>query len=396
VKRHDWKFAAEHPRIGDFEGEVGFEITQKEQNLISGHLTPSADVDKKAVYVFEEADYDQWLVQFGARYDWVNVFAPLDGNNEHFVENDIFNATNNEQDFAVWSGSLGATYRLNEQWSLAGNLARGFRAPSVFELYAGGEHGGVQAYQIGNPDLEEEIALNTDLSLRWQTAKTNMVATAYQSSVENYIYLANSLDGNGDQIYHCSEAGAESGSCGETDTTTNPPPGNAYLPQMEAQQTDAIIRGFEFALDHQWSSQWQTGFAVEIIDGQNDKTGQALPLIPANNLRVSASYLPSDINHWRHQKWTLEGKFVAAKDSAGAYEPFSQFDRMSVGRASTEAYQLWNLRYEAVLKLDQNQLYLGFAIENLFDTAYVDFLDTYKGYTLGQGRNIKLSARMDF
>ena len=74
-------------------------------------------------------------------------------------------------------------------WPLT--IASGFRAPSIFELYAGGEHGGVQAYQMGNPDLKAETAINTDLSLRWQAPKTQMVATVYQNWIDNYIYLAN-------------------------------------------------------------------------------------------------------------------------------------------------------------------------------------------------------------
>ncbi|WP_321275803.1 TonB-dependent receptor [Thiomicrorhabdus indica] len=384
VKRHDWKFAAEHPKLGDFEGEVGFEVSKKEQRLLSGHLTPSADVDKKAVYLFEEADYDQWLVQFGARYDWVDVSAPLDGNNEHFTEEaGIFDASNNERDFAVWSGSLGATYRLNDNWSLAGNLARGFRAPSIFELYAGGEHGGVQAYQIGNPDLEEEIALNADLSLRWKSEQTAMVATVYQNTIDNYIYLANT------GFYRAKEGAPNEGE--RVDQTA---PG--AIAEMQAEQTDATIRGFEFSLDHKWTPQWQTNLALEIIDGENDKTGQDLPLIPANNLRAAVSYLPSDFMALKKQKLTLEGKFVASKDAVFPFEPFSQFDKMSVGTASTNAYNLWNLRYSAQLPLDKQNLQLAFSVENLFDKDYVDFLDTYKGYALAQGRNVKLNLRMDF
>ena len=394
VQRHDWKFAAEHPKVGDFEGEIGVELSQAEQQLLLGHLTPSADVDRKAIYAFEEADYDQWLVQFGARYDWVDVYAPLDGNNEHFVDGGIFDDSNNERAFAVWSGSLGATYRLDSAWSLAGNLARGFRAPSVFELYAGGEHGGVQAYQIGNPELVEEIALNADISLRWQNDKTQMMATVYQNTIDNYIYLANSKDGSGNQIYHCSEAGVEAGLCNEDDTSTTQSAG--YIPQMEAEQTDARIQGLELSLNHQWTPQWQSNVSVELISGKDQNVDRDLPLIPANNLRATVSYSPLQWRGLREQKWTLEGKFVAAKDSAGAYEPFSQFDAMSIGTASTKAYQLFNLRYQGKVKLDQNELTLNFAVENIFDTAYVDFLDTYKGYTLGMGRNFKFGARLAF
>lgn len=389
VQRHDWKLAAEHPKVGDFEGEIGVEVTRKEQRLLNGHLTPSADVDKQAVYLFEEADYDRWLVQFGARYDWQDVYAPLDGNNEHFVEAGVFDDSNNERDFGVWSGSIGGTYRLNDEWSLAGNLARGFRAPSIFELYAGGEHGGVQAYQIGNPDLEAEIALNTDVSLRWDNGQTQMVLTAYQNRVDNYIYLANT--GN----YRCSEAGEESGACAENDVSSTQQAG--MIPEMKAEQTDAVIRGFEFNIDHRWNPQFASALALEIIQGRDQSQSRDLPLIPANNVLLKNSYFAPNWKSLQNQKWTLETKLVASKDSAGEYEPFSQFDDMSIGTASTKGYALWNLRYSAQIATQgKEKLHLNFAVENLLDRAYVDFLDTYKGYTLAQGRNIKMNLRIDF
>ncbi len=69
---------------------------------------------------------------------------------------------------------------------------------------------------------------------------------------------------------------------------------------------------------------------------------------------------------------------------------------MPFGTASTKTYALWSVGYQAQVKLETQTVHLGVAVDNLFDTAYVDFLDTYKGYTLGQGRNFKLTARLNF
>ncbi|WP_321325870.1 TonB-dependent receptor [Thiomicrorhabdus sp.] len=383
VKRDDYKLALEHPKIGDFEGEIGFEATEKQQDLRSGHLTPTAHESKRSVYVFEEADYDKWLVQFGGRYDWQDVRAPLGGSNTHFVDLGIFDGSNNSRQFDVFTGSLGATYKVDSQWSVAGNIARGFRAPSIFDLYAGGEHGGVQAYQIGNPDLKAETAINTDLSLRWQAPKTQMVATVYQNWIDNYIYLANTgfyrySEGNGDQtLQFASQI-----------------PGT--IPEMKAQQTDAVITGFEFSLKHQFNQAWSTDLALELIDGVDTKNNQGLPLMPANNAKINVHYHPQDFAGLSAQKITVGLKLVAEKNSPGLYEPFSQFDNLPIGTASTDAYALWNLGYQTQVKLDKQKLYLSASVDNLFDTAYVDFLNTYKGYTLNAGRNIQLKARLDF
>lgn len=379
VKRDDVKLALEHPKIGDFEGELGFELTEKEQVLRSGELTPSATESKRAIYLFEEADYDKWLIQMGARYDWHEVSAPLDGINAQFVDQGIFNATNNSRSFDVFSGSLGSTYRLNSNWSVAANLASGFRAPTVFELYAGGEHGGVQAYQIGNPDLKAETSLNTDLSLRWQTPKTQMVATVYQNWIDNYIYLANELEADG-----------------ITPETTRNEANTLDIPVMKAQQTDAVIHGFEFSVSHQFNQAWSSDLALELIEGRDTGNNQELPLMPANNARINMHYQPQDFASLHKQKFTVGVKLVDSKNAAGLYEPFSQFDDKPFGTASTDAYALWNLGYQIQVKLDKQNLYLAASVDNLFDTAYVDFLNTYKGYTLNTGRNFKLMARLKF
>ncbi|HHT00839.1 MAG TPA: TonB-dependent receptor, partial [Thiomicrospira sp.] len=261
VKRDDVKLGLEHPKVGDFEGELGFELSEKDQVLRSGELTPSAKESTRAVYLFEEADYDKWLIQMGARYDWHGISAPLDGNNKQFVDKGIYDASNNSRTFDVFSGSLGSTYRIDSNWSLAANLASGFRAPSIFELYAGGEHGGVQAYQEGNPNLKAETSLNTDLSLRWQAPKTEMVATVYQNWVDNYIYLANQFEADG-----------------VTPRTTTSESG-ATIPVMKAEQTDAVITGFEWSVNHQFNQAWSTDLDLEIIEGRDTGNNQELPLM---------------------------------------------------------------------------------------------------------------------
>ncbi|WP_178862837.1 TonB-dependent receptor [Thiomicrorhabdus cannonii] len=384
VQRDDIKLALQHPAIGPFEGEIGVELGEVQQTLRSGHLTPSADESKRAVYLFEEADMDKWLVQLGARYDTHTVKAPLNAENEHFWdEMEVFDASNNEREFDVFTGSAGATYRFSDKLSLAANMATGFRAPSIFELYAAGEHGGVQAFQLGNPDLKAETSLNTDLSLRWQDQATQMTVTVYQNWINNYIYLANT------GFYRAKE-----GAPNEGQQVASTAPG--AIPEMQAEQTDAEIRGLELSVAQQFDANWSADAALEIIDGRDVKNHQALPLIPANNLALNGHYRFDDAAGLKNQKVSLGVRLVDKKKIAGLYEPFSQFDNLPIGTGSTDAYAVWNLSYAVDVKLDSNTLKLGAAVENLFDTAYVDFLNTYKGYTLNPGRNFKLTARLDF
>lgn len=374
VEIDELKFGIEHPEVFGFAGEFGVELAKLEQTLRNGDLTPSAEQNSYAVYLFEEKDLDNWLFQFGTRYDKTKIKVPLNGrNNAGFAG---FDASNNQQDFSVFTSSFGATYKFADNWAVAANLGQGFRAPSIFELYAGGTHGGVQAYQVGNPDLKAEKSLNLDLSLRYQSEQAGVVATVYQNKIDDFIYMERTgrtvdHDGNACSVGHCFD-------------------------EMKNQQTDARIRGFELSSWLQVTDKITTSAALEIIDGKDVKNNRKLGLMPANNLRLTAEYNAGSFGKLQENLFSLSAKLVAAKNSAGEYEAFSQYDAAPFGTSSTKAYQLYDFAYQAKLPLDNQQLSLGFAIENIFDTDYRDFLDTYKGYALGQGRNFKFIANLKF
>lgn len=384
VQRDDVKLALMHPKFGPFEGEIGVELMDKTQTLKSGHLAPSAKETRQAVYLFEEADYERWLVQWGARYDLHKIKAGLGAENEHFwnpAEMGIYDATNNEREFGVLTGALGASYRLNDQWTLAANFGQGFRAPSVFELFAGGTHSGVDAFQRGNPDLKAETSLSADMSIRWQTEQSAMNITLYQNSIDNYIYL----ERTGRLV-------------DEEGQTGNP---ESVLDEMQAEQTNGVIQGLEWQLSHSFNQAWSLDTALEVITGRDTANNRDLPLIPANNVKLNLHYAlapMANLHNQRlhNQRLSLGLKAVAERKSAGDYEAFSQYDDMPFGTASTQAYQLWSLAYHGEMQIDKRQLDLALQIDNLFDTAYRDFLDTYKGYAQGMGRNVKLTAHLAF
>jgi len=366
VERVDARLAVEHPMIGDFEGEIGIEGLDKEQTLLEGKLSPSATEEGMALYLFEEADYKKWILQFGARYDMKSIYAPTDGINEKFVDSGIFDATNNDQDFSGFSGSLGATYRLTSNWNVAANLARGFRAPSIFELFAGGIHGGVQAYQYGNPDLNAETTLGGDLALRYKDEQTNASLSIYHNIINDYIYLTN------------------------TGGTTN------GLPDMKNEQTDATMQGIEFSGDTFVTDSTNIEGAFEIIRGRDTSNDRQLTLMPADNLKLAINQNVGSLGVLHNSIFSINMKAVAAQNVAGNHEPFSQYNNTPFGTADTAGYALFGVAYKTEIRIGKEKAQFGIKVTNLFDTEYRDFLDTYKGYALGMGRDISFTLRVPF
>lgn len=361
--RYVARVEAIHGVLGPFDGgTLGVEYSNKIQySRGTTVLAPGGEVSNLALFAFESKDIGDWTLQAGLRHDWHSVTgdagkttAPVD-----FIGRD-------GHDYATFTGSLGAVYRLTDQLAIASNLGRGFRAPSLFELYAEGVHGGVAAIQVGNPDLDAETSLNVDLGLRWRSSRVEGSATVYRNAISDYIYLQDTFERrNG-------------------------------LPVFEYQQDDALLTGLELEAAWQVTERIELGATLDIVRGTNDRTDEDLPLLPADSLRVDATYRFAERGPIREPYLTLGVRHAAAKDAAPG-EPFAQFDDLPFGTASTDAYTLMDLDIGFGFRAFGNRLArVDLAVRNLFDTEYRDFLDTYKGYALSPGRDIRLSLSVPF
>ncbi|MGV6816234.1 MAG: TonB-dependent receptor domain-containing protein [Thiotrichales bacterium] len=354
--RKTYRLGIEHPEVGSLRGEFGAEYVSVDQDLLEGDLVPDAELENWAVYGYETWQTKRTSFQLGLRFDQLHQRGLAD---EH---RDV--ATEAWQDYEALSASFGIYYQLAEQWGLASVVSRGFRAPSVFELFADGVHGGVAAVQRGNPDLKEETSLNTELSLRWEGGKGDAKFAVYRNSIADYIYLRNT-------------GGFEEG-----------------YPIYAMSQDNAVLSGFELSGNLRFSRTWSLRAAAEVIEGEFSNSGDALPLLPADNLSLRLS--AKQPARWKLENVTsyLKVKVAAAQSAAGPWEPFAQFDKTPFGTASTDAYTLWGAGLSFDTKALDRDLSVNLRVDNLTDEAYVDFLDTYKGYALGAGRNFSVTVSM--
>jgi len=242
-----------------------------------------------------------------------------------------------DNDYSVLTGSLGASYELATGVVLAANLGSGFRAPDIFDLYASGVHGGVAAIQLGDPILEPERSLNAD------------------------------------------------------------------LPVFINDQTDARLIGIEGFIEVSvlpWLNLGAGGaaLATEGDDLEDPETGAdgSLPLIPANRIEGLLRVHRSQLGAVRGPFAELRLTRILDKRSAGLFEPFSQFDVIPFGTASTDAYTVVNLYADGSVELGRTPIDLYFGVENLLDETYRDFLDTYRGYALSPGRNFIAKVGVSF
>ena len=358
-----------HPKVGAVSGTLGAEVQLQDANTRGpAELQPTADTWNVGLFAFEEIDLDPWTLNAGLRGDYRTIDAEP---NERTTDPEAL-----ENDYLTLAGALGANVVVARGVALSTNLSSGFRAPSVFELYANGVHGGVAAFQRGTPSLDPERAYSADLSVRVRRDRITAELTGYVNAINHYVYLENTGD--------------------------NAPNG---LPIFEADQTDAVIPGVEGKVEAQLRPWLHAGGQVTVLGGSGDGLGDDgsdgdLPLLPANNVQGFVHVTPDGRGPLRSPRIELDLKRGFDKDAAGRFEPFSQFDGdfgPPFGTASTKAYTTVDVSARTRLALGLGvEPSLRVGVRNLFDTTYRDFLDTYKGYALSPGRDVRVSVSVPF
>ncbi len=364
------RFEMEHTNIADFSGTFGAEIKYyNHENIGKVPLQPTGHFTNFALFGFEEWQADKLTLNFGARFDYRAQKFNGSLTNPLLPEDD-------QRTFSSLSGAIGASYKLSEILTAAANIGRGFRTPSFYNMYVYGYHGGVFAYQIGNPELDNETSLDLSASLRLRNARSEAVITGFQNRISNYIFLYSAPD-------------------------------HPLAPENETfvfahDQADAMLTGLDLSIQHNLFDWLVLGANYSFINSEfsnGTHREKELPLMPADRFGGNAKVLLPSISLLKSPYVLFNIKYVGDKSAAGIYEPFGQFDQgigpdIPFGVASTETYMLMNFGVSFDLKLLTTTVNFDIEVTNLLNEDYRDFLDTYKGYALSPGRslNVKLNV----
>ncbi|SDE13820.1 iron complex outermembrane recepter protein [Mucilaginibacter pineti] len=102
--------------------------------------------------------------------------------------------------FSGFSGSFGATYNVSDAFLFKGNIARGFRAPSIAEISANGPDPGSQIYHIGDRSFKPEFSLQEDLGAFLTLPNISASVEIFNNDISNYIYQQQVLDASGNPV----------------------------------------------------------------------------------------------------------------------------------------------------------------------------------------------------
>ncbi|MDR2329340.1 MAG: TonB-dependent receptor [Comamonas sp.] len=138
---------------------------------------PDTTESSWALYAQDELVLGNWTFTPGLRYDHFSIKAEQAG----FGANAVSLSGN------ATSPKLGVMYRVNPEWSVFGNYAKGFRAPNAGQVNAYFENPVANYKTIPNPDLKPESSQNLEFGVRGRLANVALDVAAFTGRYKDFI-----------------------------------------------------------------------------------------------------------------------------------------------------------------------------------------------------------------
>jgi iron complex outermembrane receptor protein len=281
-------------------------------------------------------------IEGGARVE----FSRLDAD-----EDEQLGTPERSRSFTTWSGSLGGQYEFVPGWRAGISLSHSERAPAIDELFANGPHGGSQAFEVGNPDLDPERSNSAELGLHHSRGPLHLTASLYYSRFSNFIFQAPTGEEEDD------------------------------LPVLQYRQGKATYYGFEAQaeakLGQAFGIQWGGELQGDMVHATVKNFGPA-PLIPPFRMLGAIT--------------GQRGQFDGRLEIEHAFD----HDRTAPNETDTAGYTMVNASLDWHPFAANPELTLSLAANNLFDVEARRSTSLLKDFAPLAGRDIRLTARVGF
>ncbi|MGD8175644.1 TonB-dependent receptor domain-containing protein [Marinimicrobium sp. ARAG 43.8] len=163
------------------------------------------------------------------------------------------------------SPRLYGVYTLSEQWTVKGGVSTGYKTPQTTDLYDGITGFGGQGTSpfAGNPELEPETSVNSEVALYWSARGHNFNITYFNTEFKDKI-------ASGDTVYSCEVTGGvrpcvNLGAYDDLGYTT-------YSQKINIDRVD--IQGVEVAGRVQFSTNWSLNANYTWTDSEQKSGAQ--------------------------------------------------------------------------------------------------------------------------
>jgi len=334
-------------------GQVGVS-TLYQYNLMSGRpLIPNFNQFNIGAFWIERYVTNRWEFEAGARFDYRTLKT-------HRLVNKV--QVSNDFTFSNFSGTLGATRNFSDRFSARLNWGTAWRAPNVSELYSDGVHHGAAAYEKGDVTLQSEKAINTIGSIKYNYKGLDIELGAYYNFIADYIYLK-----------------------------PQPEPiltVRGAFPYFKYTQTDAVFKGIDLNVSLEIAKNLTVISKLSYLRVYDTRNDGYLVMIPPNRLDNQLKYEIPKLGKWSKIFFSAGNLLVASQKRVPLQSDFLP---------PPASYSLWNIQAGGVIKVtDKNELEIGISVQNIFNTAYRDYMNRFRYYADDMGRQASLRLKWKF
>lgn len=332
-----------HRPIGSLFGTFGLSgFYQRNETLAEEALIPGARTWNGAAYVFEEWVLPRLTISGGLRWDVRRLSVE---------ENEDLEVAAQTRTYKAFSGAVGLAWQAQSDLSLALNLGRAWRAPTLNELFSKGVHEGTTRFEQGTPTLRPEQSLSLDGTLRWLRPRWYLELNAFLNWIDRFIF--------------------------PRPTGQRDPASGLFIYQFD--QTQALLWGGEVMLNLSVTPWFHLHLGGDVTYTENRETEQPLPFSPPPRLITGFEV--------HRERWgPAEEVMLRLGPTYVAHQR-----RVAPEESPTDGYVLWDAALSARWPLGAWQLVTDLAIQNLTDRAYVSHLSRLRPYgVLNPGRNVQL------
>jgi iron complex outermembrane receptor protein len=324
-----------HRAFGALTGTFGVRGEHRDYNTVGEEaLAPPTIQNSISGFLYEELTYRHFALQFGGRVD----HASFDPDGAAVERPDVVA----KREFTNFSASVGLLGYLRDDLTVALNLARAVRNPSLEELYNLGAHVGNFAFEIGDPTLDAEVAYGADLSLRYRTARFVGEGTVFYNSIDKFIFPFQT---------------------GETEED---------LPVVNFISADSSFRGFEAHVDAGLTKALWLVLGGDAVRGELRDGGGALPRIPPYRLWAGLRF--------EHKQFHLEGEVKNVGEQTRVYG----------AETPTDGYTVVNFHGSYQITTGHAVHTVTVRADNVGDELYRNHLSYIKDLTPEMGRSFRL------
>jgi len=332
-------------RVNNFRGR-GFMPNYRNQNI--------------GLFAVNVSTFGLWKLKYGARFDRysADVFEPV--GSEDAPESFSF-------------GNLAAAAAVqreieNGDWTLS--LSTLWRPPAINEQFSQGLHHGVSAIEQGNPDLDRERSWTASYTFRKVFNRNSFVGNAYVNYIDGFIF---------------------------------PKPTDIELtirgafPRFDYSQNYALYWGVDLMYTSQFGEALSGSLKSSLVWATNVSNGTYFINIPAHRFSGNIRYQFNDAGVFKTPYLEVNMEYTMRQYRAPAVFPY---ESVLSGDAdlpesfdfapAPDGYFLTGLRAGCRVK----RFSISLQAENLFNTAYRNYMNRFRYYADEPGINI--TARINY